>query len=142
MSAFYFPFLLTVGGMLFYHISQKSIPKETNPFLVTIMAYAVGILLCAVALVAYPGKKGLAESFRQSNWAVFMLGAAAAAIEIGFLLAYRSGWKISVAAVATNAAVTVMLIPIGIIVFKDHLSVRSIFGLLFCILGLALVVRE
>jgi len=142
MSAFYFPFLLTVGGMLFYHISQKSIPKETNPFLVTIMAYAVGILLCAVALVAYPGKKGLAESFRHSNWAVFMLGAAAAAIEIGFLLAYRSGWKISVAAVATNAAVTVMLIPIGIIVFKDHLSVRSIFGLLFCILGLALVVRE
>ena len=142
MSAFYFPFLLTVGGMLFYHISQKSIPKETNPFLVTIMAYAVGILLCAVALVAYPGEKSLAESFRQSNWAVFMLGAAAAAIEIGFLLAYRSGWKISVAAVATNAAVTVMLIPIGIIVFKDHLSLRNIFGLLFCILGLALVVRE
>ena len=142
MSAFYFPFLLTVGGMLFYHISQKSIPKETNPFLVTIMAYAVGILLCAVALVAHPGKKSLAESFRQSNWAVFMLGAAAAAIEIGFLLAYRNGWKISIAAVATNAAVTVMLIPIGIIAFKDHLSLRNIFGLLFCILGLALVVRE
>ena len=142
MSAFYFPFLLTVGGMLFYHISQKSIPKETNPFLVTIMAYAVGILLCAVALVTYPGKKSLAESFRQSNWAVFMLGAAAAAIEIGFLLAYRNGWKISVAAVATNAAVTVMLIPIGILAFKDHLSLRNIFGLLFCILGLALVVKE
>ena len=142
MSAFYFPFLLTVGGMLFYHISQKSIPKETNPFLVTIMAYAVGILLCAVALVTSPGKKSLAESFRQSNWAVFMLGAAAAAIEIGFLLAYRNGWIISVAAVATNAAVTVMLIPIGIIAFKDHLSLRNIFGLLFCILGLALVVRE
>ena len=142
MSAFYFPFLLTVGGMLFYHISQKSIPKETNPFLVTIMAYAVGILLCAVALVAYPGKKSLAESFRQSNWAVFMLGAAAAAIEIGFLLAYRNGWKISIAAVATNAAVTVMLIPIGIIAFKVHLSLRNIFGLLFCILGLALVVKE
>jgi len=142
MSAFYFPFLLTVGGMLFYHISQKSIPKETNPFLVTIMAYAVGILLCAVALVTYPGKKSLAESFKQSNWAVFTLGAAAAAIEIGFLLAYRNGWKISVAAVATNAAVTVMLIPIGIIAFKDHLSLRNIFGLLFRILGLALVVKE
>jgi len=73
---------------------------------------------------------------------VFVLGAAAACIEVGFLLAYRAGWKISVAAVATNVALTAMLIPIGVIVFKDHLSVRNILGLAFCVLGLVLVVRD
>ena len=142
MSAFYLPFVLTVGGMLFYHISQKSIPKEMNPFHVTILAYAVGIVLCAVCAFSYSSKKTLVESLRESNWAVFVLGAAAASIELGFLLAYRAGWKISLAAVATNAAVTVMLIPIGVIIFKDHLSLRNIVGLIFCILGLVLVVRE
>jgi uncharacterized membrane protein len=142
MSAFYLPFVLTVGGMLFYHIAQKSIPKEMNPFLVTILAYVVGIVLCVVCALAYPSRKTFVESLRESNWAVFTLGVAAASIEIGFLLAYRAGWRISVAAVATNAEVTVMLIPIGVIIFKDHLSLRNILGLIFCILGLVLVARE
>ncbi|HEV7473995.1 MAG TPA: hypothetical protein VGN90_08100 [Pyrinomonadaceae bacterium] len=142
MSAFYLPFLLTVGGMLFYHLAQKSIPSGMNPFLVTSLAYAVGIVLCATCALAYPGRKPLVESLRESNWAVFTLGVASASIEIGFLLAYRAGWRISVVAVATNVAVTVVLIPIGLIVFKDHLSLRNILGLIFCVVGLVLVARE
>ena len=142
MRSFYFPFALAVGGMLFYHLSQKAIPKEMNPFYATIIAYAVGIVVCAICALTYPSKKSFVDSVRESNWAVFVLGAAAAGIEIGFLLAYRAGWRISVAAVATNVAVTAMLIPIGIIVFKDQLSLRNILGLIFCVFGLALVVRD
>jgi uncharacterized membrane protein len=142
MKAFYLPFVLTVGGMLFYHISQKSIPKDMNPFLVTILAYVVGIVFCVVCAMAYPGRRTLAASLKESNWAVLTLGLAAASIELGFLLAYRAGWRISVAAVATNVAATVMLIPIGIVIFKDHLSLRNIVGLIFCIFGLTLVAKE
>jgi len=142
MRTFYLPFVLTVGGMLFYHLAQKSVPKDMNPFLVTILAYIVGIVFCAVCAFAYPGRRTLAESLKESNWAVLLLGLAAASIELGFLLAYRAGWRISVAAVASNVAVTVLLVPIGVIIFKDHLSVRNIVGLIFCVLGLALVARE
>ncbi|MEO8436650.1 MAG: EamA family transporter [Pyrinomonadaceae bacterium] len=142
MRSIYFPFALTVGGMLLYHLSQKSIPKEMNPFFATIIAYAVGIVMCAACALIYTSKKSFVDSVRDSNWAVFALGIGAACIELGFLLVYRAGWRISVAAIATNVAVTAMLIPIGIIVFKDHLSVRNIIGLLFCILGLVLVVRD
>ena len=142
MSGFYFSFGLTVVGMVLYHLSQKSVPAGMNPFLVIILAYAIGIALCVVCAIAYPGKKNLIESVKLSNWAVFALGAAAALIELGFLLAYRAGWRISVAAVATNAAVTLLLVPIGIVIFKDHLSLRNVIGLIFCILGLALVARE
>ena len=142
MTNFYFPFGLAVGGMLFYHLSQKFIPKEINPFFATIIAYLVGIVVCAVCGLTFPGNRSFVSSVRQSNWAVLVLGAAAASIEVGFLLAYRAGWRISVAAVATNVAVTAMLIPIGIIIFKDHLSLRNILGLVFCVLGLVLVVRD
>jgi len=58
------------------------------------------------------------------------------------MLAYRAGWRISVAAVATNVAATAMLVPIGIIIFKEQLSLRNILGLVFCVLGLVLVVRD
>ena len=95
MSGFYFSFGLTVVGMILYHLSQKSVPAGMNPFLVIILAYAIGIALCVVCAIAYPGKKNLIESVKLSNWAVFTLGAAAALIELGFLLAYRAGWKIS-----------------------------------------------
>jgi len=142
MSGFYLAFGLTVMGMLLYHLSQKAVPKEANPLFVIVIAYLVGIAVCLLIALVYPAKKGLLETFKGSNWAVFTLGAAAALIELGFLLAYRTGWKISIAAVATNAAAAIVLIPVGLLVFKDHLSLRNVIGLLFCILGLALVVRH
>lgn len=141
MNAFYLPFGLTVGGMLFYHISQKSIPKEINPFVATIIAYTIGIVLCAVCALFYAEKRSLVESLKASNWAVILLGAAAASIELGFLLAYRAGWRISVAAVASNVAVTILLVPIGVLIFKDQLSLRNVVGLVFCVVGLALVAK-
>jgi uncharacterized membrane protein YdcZ (DUF606 family) len=78
MTSFYFPVALAVAGMLFYHLAQKSIPKEINPFFAMIIAYAGGILLLAICAFAYPSKKSLVDSVRESNWAVFVVGAAAA----------------------------------------------------------------
>ena len=142
LRTFYFPLGLAVGGMLFYHLGQKSIPKTINPFYATMIAYAVGIVVCGVCALTLDGNRSLVTSLKDTNWAVLIVGAAAACIELGFLLAYRVGWKLGVAAVATNVAVTLLLVPIGIIVFKDHLSPRNILGLIFCVLGLVLVVRD
>ena len=142
LKSFYGPFVLTVGGMLFYHLSQKSVPREINPFIATIIAYLVGIVVCTVFAFTYPADKSFSGSLKQANWAVFCLGAAAALIEVGFMLVYRAGWRISLAAVATNVAATVILIPIGILIFKEHLSLRNIIGVIFCLAGLVLVVRD
>ena len=142
MRSFYFPLALAVGGMLFYHLGQKSIPQGINPFYAMIIAYTAGIIVLAACAVTLPGDKSFAHSLRVSNWAVVVVGVAAACIELGFLMAYRSGWKISVAAVATNVAVTLLLVPVGILIFKEHLSLRNVIGLIFCVLGLVLVVRD
>ncbi|HEV7859284.1 MAG TPA: EamA family transporter [Pyrinomonadaceae bacterium] len=142
MNNFYFPFALATCGALLYHLSQRSIPRGMNPFLTTIIAYLVGIILCGLSLFIFPANKPLRDSLRESNWAVFAVGVAVVAIELGFVLAYRAGWRISVAAVATNASVTILLIPIGILVFKDQLSARNIIGLIFCLIGLILVAKD
>ncbi len=142
MSTFYLPFIVTVGGMLVYHLSQKSIPKEVNPFHATAIAYLVGIVVCAVLGFTYTANKSFVSSLKTSNWAVLAMGVGAAAIEVGFMLAYRMGWKMSFTAIATNVAATVVLIPIGLLVFKEQLSVRNVVGVAFCILGLLLVVKD
>jgi uncharacterized membrane protein len=142
MQTYFFPFALTVGGILVYHVSQKNIPAEINPFHATMLAYAAGILVCAAFGIAYTGNRSLLLSFKGSNWAVWAMGLGAAAIEVGFMLAYRSGWRVSVTAVAVNVAATLLLIPIGFAFFKENLSFRNVVGVLFCILGLALVMRD
>lgn len=142
MKDFYLPFALAIGGSLLYHLSQRSIPKELNPFLTTIVAYLIGIALCLLCAFVYPSSRPFRDSLKEANWAVFTVGVAVVAIEIGFLLAYRAGWRISVAAVATNTAVTILLIPIGLLIFKDQLSLRNIVGLIFCLIGLILVAKD
>jgi uncharacterized membrane protein len=142
MTSFYGPFVITVGGMLLYHLSQKSIPKEMNPFHATAIAYLMGIVVCAILGFTYSANRSIISSLKISNWAVLGMGVGAAAIEVGFMLAYRQGWRISLTAVATNVAVTALLIPIGLLVFREHLSPRNILGVVFCAFGLLLVVRD
>jgi uncharacterized membrane protein YdcZ (DUF606 family) len=142
MKSFYFPLLLTIGGSILYHISQKSIPKTTNPLITMTLAYGVGILVFALCTVFYPDKRAYMISVRESNWAVFAVGVGAAAIEVGFLLAYRVGWNISIAPVMSSAVVALLLIPVGLILFRERLSISNIVGILFCIMGLLLGTRR
>ena len=142
MKNFYFPLALAVGGNLLYHLSQKSMPKAANPLYVITIAYLVGIVGCLLCSLIYPHEKSFGETLRESNWAVFAMGAGALIIEVGFLLAYRAGWNISTAAVVCSTAVTLMLIPIGLFAYKEQLSMRNVVGLLFCMLGLILVAKK
>ena len=142
MRAYYLPFAVAVGGSLLYHLSQRSIPKGANPFHATVIAYAVGAMLCAVCARLYPGGRSFAETLRGANWAVFAVGFAVVAIEVGVLLAYRAGWRVSVTAAAVNVSLTVLLAPLGVLLFKDELTPRNLLGLAFCALGLILVAKD
>jgi uncharacterized membrane protein YdcZ (DUF606 family) len=142
MKNFYLPLVLAVGGNLLYHLAQKSMPKAANPLFIITIAYIVGILACLLYSLAYPDERSFLDTLRESNWAVYAMGLGAAVIEVGFLLAYRAGWNISTAAVVCSTAVTLMLIPIGVIAFREQLSVRNIVGLLLCMIGLVLVAKK
>jgi uncharacterized membrane protein len=142
MRSYYTPFALAVGGSLLYHLSQRSIPKGANPFYATVIAYLIGAALCLACAQMYPAGKSFAETWRGANWAVFAVAVAVVMIELGFLLAYRAGWKVSVAAVSVNVAVTAALLPVGVLLLKEQLSLRNVVGLVFCVLGLVLVTRD
>src|SRR5262249_5621111 len=120
----------------------KSMPKEINPLHATAIAYLFGIAVCAILGFTYTSNRSISSSLKMANWAVIGMGVGAAAIEVGFMLAYRMGWRLSITAVSTNVTATVILIPIGLLVFREHLSLRHVLGVSCCILGLLLVVRD
>lgn len=73
------------------------------------------------------------------NWASFSLALAIIGLEVGFLLAYRAGWHISLTGVATNVSAGLVLIPVGIVLFKEKPSLVNLAGVLVYILGLVMI---
>jgi uncharacterized membrane protein len=142
MRSFYLPFVLVVGGNILYHVSQRSVPKTANPLATMMVAYAVGLLICAAGSPFYPSEKSFLGSLRESNWTAVVIGVGVAAVEIGFLLTYRAGWRISVAPVAASVAVALALVPVGVALFGEHLSYRNALGVALCIAGLILLARD
>jgi len=133
------PILMAVIAGVLYHVAQKSVPKYVNPFAAIIIAYGIGILCCLLALIFLRSERSFMESVRGANWAVWLLGISAAIIEISILLAYRAGWNISITSVVVNISVALILLPIGLFIFREDISWRSGVGIAFCLLGLYLL---
>lgn len=100
--------------------------------------------LAAVLLLSFilPGNESALAEIKRANWAMFAVGLGAAAIEVGFLFAYRTGWNISSANLFVNIAIALIVIPIGLAFFKEHLTAWKLAGIGFCIVGLILLSKR
>jgi uncharacterized membrane protein len=142
MKGPYWPLAFTIAGGVLYHFAQKSIPRNANPFAAIIIAYVTGIVACAVALRFTSAPSGEAFTWRSLHWTMALMGLGAALIEIGFLLVYRAGWNLSAVSVVVNISVALLLIPLGVIAFRERLSSQQAIGLACCLLGLFLLTRK
>lgn len=132
--AHWLPFLIVVAGNVGYHIIAKSTPAAAPPFLSLSITYLVSFLLCAAAYL-FTGPT-LCHDLPALNWACFAWGIALVAIEFGYLLLYRSGWKISMASLTVNITVAILLALIGVLFYKDLLLPRQCIGIALCLLGI------
>ncbi len=139
MFLFYFSISLAILSTLLYQLAQKLTPANANPILAITTTYLSAFLLCLAILIFFPPKAGLLAAFRQLSWTTYALAAAITGIEFGFLLAYRAGWNISILALFVNAAGTMLLVPVGVILFREKLSAVNVIGICLCILGLIMV---
>lgn len=139
MSYYLTPILIVVG-LVVYQLAQKSTDQNANPFVVVIMAYVIGIAACVVGYFLFPRQDTeLMPMMKTVIWTALGIGFGAAAIEIGFMLAYRAGWSLSLLPVSVNVSAAVLLILIGLVAFRESLSMEKLIGLLMCIGGLVLI---
>ena len=87
----------------------------------------------------FPPAEGLKVAFAKTNWTSAALGLCILGLEFGYILAYRAGWEISMAGIVSATVVAIVLIPIGLFIFKEKMSVYNLAGVILCILGLVLV---
>ena len=55
---------------------------------------------------------------------------------------YRTGWKISVASLLANVLLAVLLLFIGLVFYREHLSMRQLAGICLCLFGSFLIMQE
>jgi drug/metabolite transporter (DMT)-like permease len=142
MPLFALSFLVVILSNLVYHVSQKSVPREAHPIVSLLVTYGVAIGITLLLIPFFPIKEPIGREFRKLNWSSAVIGAAIVGVELGFLLAYRAGWRISVGSAAANAAVAALLVPTGLVLFGEKLSEANIAGLVLCLAGLLLVVMR
>lgn len=125
-------------GNVTYHLGQKTISPTANPMVLLMAVYALAFVLCGIAAPLFHEPFSLSQAL---SWPVFVLGAGVVLIEIGFLLAYRSGNMLQWSGVAVNGAAALLLIPIALIVFREPFSLQRIAGIALTLAGLVLLAR-
>ncbi len=134
-----FSIVLAIFSSVLYHFSQKEIPAQANPIISVIVTYAVALVLCFALLFLLPLQGSFLGSLKSLNWATYLLAISVVGLETGYLLVYRSGWNIGLAAVLVNVVASLILVPLAILYFKEHLSLINVLGILVCLVGLVML---
>jgi uncharacterized membrane protein len=140
--AFYFPIILTALATAVYHIAQKSIAPSANPLVSLAMTYLTALGVSVAGILATPGGRSLVGSLRQLNWATYVVGVSIFGVELAVLLAYRAGWRISLASVVANVASALLLVVVGVLFYREHLALKHVTGLVLCLAGLTLLAQR
>jgi len=136
------PLLLTVAAMTAYHLAQKLVPASVNPFAALVLTYAVALVVSLLALGFSTGPRGAGTELRGVTWTSAVLGLVIVALEAGALLAYRRGWNIGTFGLVFNVLTALILLPVGIVAFRERLSAANWAGAALCLAGLGLLARR
>ncbi|MPM93590.1 hypothetical protein SDC9_140730 [bioreactor metagenome] len=134
-----FSIALIVLSNVLYNVCQKSTPESANPFVALLFSYLTAAVLTVIAFIVNSADKTLLESIKELNWTSVALGISIVGLEFGYLMAYRSGWNISVGSLVANILLAIMLIPVGIIFYKEGFAFNKLLGVVFCLVGLILI---
>lgn len=139
MFLFYFSIILAIGSSALYHFAAKSTPSNANFAVSLVVTYAIAILMTWIAALLFPAEKGFFAEIKNLNWASVLLAIAIVGIEFGFLLTYRAGWSLGIAAVVVNVIASLILVPVAVFVFKDRISWVNTLGIFVCLAGLVML---
>lgn len=135
------PLMLIVGSNCLYNISTKSMPENANPFGALTVTYVTSALISAVVFLGGTGPAKAVTELSHVHWTSFALGLSIIGLETGYVFLYRAGWKISSGSLTANICLAIVLLFVGLLLFKETISPRQFVGVVVCGIGLFLINR-
>ena len=141
MFSYIWPVGLVVLSNVLYQICAKSTPAAMHPLASLTVTYAVGAVASAVLYYALNRGGSILREYSQLNWSPFVLGIVIVGLEVGFIYAYKAGWKVSTVSVVQSFFLAVALLIVGFLLYHETLSVSKVVGMLICMVGLYFINR-
>lgn len=135
------PVLVVVAANTVYNIAAKSTPADVNSFASLAVTYAVGAALSVVMFLLTSQNKNILSELSKINATAVWLGVAIVALEFGYICIYRAGWKISVATLAANLSLACVLVLVGVLLYREAISIKQIIGIALAAAGLMLIAK-
>lgn len=133
------PIMVVVAANTLYHICAKQTPEGLNAFASLGMTYFVAMVASLVMFFATATDKNIGHELAKVNWTSLIFGISIVALEFGYLNVYRVGWKVSTVSLVANIALAVILLVVGLLVYKEAITLRQVIGMAVCVVGLILI---
>ena len=139
MFHYLWPIALVVLSNTVYHVCAKSMPVHVNPFASLTITYLVGTVCSLVMYFATNRQGNFLKELVGINWVPFVLGLTVVGMEAGVIYAYKAGWTISTASIVQSSFLAVILIFVGMLLYREALTWNKIVGILICLVGLVFI---
>ena len=135
------PILIVVGSNTVYNISTKSTPAGVNAFASLALSYLVAAASSIIMFYISADNKNLIREIAKTDWTSIALGITIVGLEFGYICIYRAGWKINTASVVANISLACVLLVVGLLLYKEAISLRQLLGMGVCAAGLVLIAK-
>lgn len=134
--------VLAVAATVGYHLVLKVTPAAANPFLSLAATYAVGSVCFLVGYAVTAGAAPLRANVHALSWTPVALAAVVVLLDVGYLMLYRTGYDLSLGQLVTQSAAALLLVGLGVALFKEKITLVNVAGIALCVVGLWLVNRK
>lgn len=135
------PAAIIVFSNIIYQICAKGIPEQMNTYASMTVTYAVATIFSAIMYFITTKGGNILQELKLSNWATVILGIVITGLEVGFIYAYKAGWKVSTLATVTNAFLAIALIFLGFFMYREAITWSKVIGVVICLIGLWFIKR-
>jgi hypothetical protein len=137
---FWISIVMTIVANVAYNLCSK-MTAAIHPLAALSITYTVALTTCLALYPLCANQPDLINELKQANWTSAVLGVAIVLLESGFVLTFRYGWSLGSAALFSNVAVSIVLIPVAIFAFRESLSTVNILGVVVAIIGLTMMAK-
>ena len=136
---YYVSALVAIIGATSYQIVVKKVPSDLNPLVSMIGIYIMVLPICLILLLVLGRGLDLSAEIHKLSWRQPALAVGVIMMEIGFLLMYRNGWTLSTGNLVTGAVINILLVFVEVFGMGAELQIKSIVGIVLCLVGVRLL---
>jgi drug/metabolite transporter (DMT)-like permease len=132
--------IVTCGAL--YQTCSRRIPASMNPFSSLILVYSAALATAVILFLAtgrFIPSDGLMAELHKTNAAPLLLGMVVSMYELGFLLAYRSGFQVSQLSPITTVLGLGAALLVGTLIFREQVTLKMLIGLAVAIAGILIM---